>query len=184
MPSCLKALSHALFACLIFWPLTVCANPFATEIRHAKLTQTASAWMVNAIINYHLSPTAKDALQKGVPLTWNVRVQIRQPGRLWDSVIYRQKHPFSLRFHALLNQYEVKAMGRAEMFLTLNAALSFMSTPQFDLEGLRLQPDQPYVLAVKSQLKREALPVPLRPFAYLNPQWNLSSDWTLWPIQK
>lgn len=184
MPSCIKALNHVILACLIVWPFTISANPFAPEVRRAKLTPTASAWLVDAEINYHLSPTAKDALQKGVPLTWNVRVQIRQPGRLWDSVVYRQKQPFSLRFHALLNQYEVKAMGRTEMFLTLNAALGFMATPQLSLEGLALQPDKPYVLAVKSQLKREALPVPLRPFAYLNPQWNLSSDWTLWPIQK
>jgi hypothetical protein len=47
-----------------------------------------------------------------------------------------------------------------------------------------LQPGQRYKLAIKCQFDREALPVPLRPFAYLDSQWFLSSDWYLWPIQK
>jgi len=31
--------------------------------------------------------------------------------------------------------------------------------------------------------ERELLPLPLRPLAYLNPQWYLSSGWYLWNMK-
>ncbi|MEY3760764.1 MAG: hypothetical protein RIR39_2255, partial [Pseudomonadota bacterium] len=37
---------------------------------------------------------------------------------------------------------------------------------------------------VKVSFDRDALPLPLRPIAYIDPQWYLSSDWTLWPLKK
>jgi hypothetical protein len=40
------------------------------------------------------------------------------------------------------------------------------------------------LFAVKVNFDRDALPLPLRPIAYIDPQWYLSSDWTLWPLKK
>jgi hypothetical protein len=39
------------------------------------------------------------------------------------------------------------------------------------------------VAAIKVVFDRNALPLPLRPVAYLNQQWYLSSDWSLWPLK-
>jgi hypothetical protein len=47
-----------------------------------------------------------------------------------------------------------------------------------------LAPEKQYLLAVKVNFDRDALPLPLRPIAYVDPQWYLSSDWTSWPLKK
>ncbi|QPK61967.1 DUF4390 domain-containing protein [Methylomonas sp. LL1] len=187
MPSWARAFSGGLLFCLMLWPLLSVADPFAAKIDHAELVDSAAGPRLQAQIDYQLSPTAKEALHKGVPLTWFILVKILEPGWLWDSSVYSQKLPYRLQFHALLNQYEVLTPAkRSEMFLTLNAALSFMAGLH-DTQPIAaelLQSGQPYRLAIKCQFDRESLPVPLRPFAYLDSQWLLSSDWTLWPIQK
>ncbi len=187
MPSLARSLSYGLLLCLLPWSLSAQANPYATQIRQADFIQTDTGLSVQAKIDYPLSPIAKEALLKGVPLFWTVRLEIRETGRLWDSTVYRQKLPYRLRFHALLNQYEVLAPPeQSEMFLSLNSALNFMSA----LHGLKpigselLRPGQQYQAAIKCQFEPELLPVPLRPFAYLNRAWFLSSDWYIWPIQK
>jgi hypothetical protein len=47
-----------------------------------------------------------------------------------------------------------------------------------------VMPEERYAVGIKVTLDRDALPLPLRPVAYTNPQWYLSSDWTLWPLTK
>ncbi|MGZ4957692.1 MAG: DUF4390 domain-containing protein [Methylomonas sp.] len=187
MPGLAKQLNYGLLLCLTLWPLSSLAGEFAAKVRHANLIETPEAYVINADIEYQLSPTAMEALDKGVPLAWDVLIKIRQSGLLRDTILYEKKLPYSLQFHALLNQYEVKSpASQDEMFLTLNAALTFMAllqeTAHFDKSLLK--PGYSYQLAIKTQFNREQLPVPLRPVAYFDSQWFLSSDWFVWPFQK
>lgn len=163
------------------------ADTFSAQIRRAGLIDHGKHLDISAQIEYRLSPTAKEALHKGVPLTWIVLVEIREVGRLWDRTVFRQELPYRLQFHALLRQYEVLTPDRqSEMFLTLNAAMSFLANLRdaqpIPAEGLNA--GRRYKLAVKCRFDRESLPVPLRPFTYLDAQWYLSSDWYICPIQR
>lgn len=187
MPNLVKAFRHGLFIGLLICSIATHAHPYATQIRYADLIQTDSGLSIQAKIDYPLSPTAKEALHKGVPLFWSIKLELRESGLLWDTPIYRQTLHYRLQFHALLNQYEVRSPTiPSEMFLTLNAALGFMSTldDAIPISSDLLLPNQHYKAALKCQFERERLPVPLRPFSYLNSQWFLSSDWYIWPIQK
>lgn len=188
MPSSIKPLSVGLLVfCLQLSPATVQAGEYAARIEHADLNYADDGYTVQAHIDYRLSPTAKEALHKGVPLAWNVSIELREPGWLWDSVIHHRKLAYSLQFHALLNQYAVQTpYDRSEMFLTLNAALNFISAVQDStpIPARLLQAGKPYLLAVQTQFNREFLPIPLRPVAYLDHRWFLSSNWYTWPIQK
>lgn len=187
MPSLAKAFRNCLLICLMLWPMLSVADSFAAKIRHAEWVDNGHDFSIRANIDYQLSPTAKEALHKGVPLTWIVKLEIRKIGPLLDSTVYRQNLPYQLRFQALLNQYEVVTpQNESEKFLSLNAALRFMSAPRLakPIPAEVLQTDQHYKLALKCQFDRESLPVPLRPFSYLDAQWFLSSNWYLCPIQK
>ena len=186
MPNSVRAIRLSIFAYLTLWPLLSYADNYSARIRHADLIDNGDNFSIETQIDYQLSPTAKEALHKGVPLTWNVLVELREVGRIWDSTIYSEKLPYRLQFHALLNQYDVvTSRQESEMFQTLNAALSFMSNLQDvkPIDAKLFQPGHRYKLAIKCQFDRESLPVPLRPSAYLNTQWYLSSDWYIWPIQ-
>ena len=187
MPKLARALSLGLFTCLCIWPLLSIADEYSAQIHKAELIANGKNLEIQAQIKYQLSPTAKEALHKGVPLTWIVLVEIREVGRIWDNSIYDQELPYRLQFHALLNQYEVLTPDKqSEMFLTLNAALSFLASlhDTKPIPAKLLRSGHSYKLAVKCQFDRESLPVPLRPFAYLDSQWYLSSDWYICPIQK
>lgn len=176
-----------LLLCLTLWPLPSLADEFAAQVRYAKLIETAQDYVVNAEIDYRLTPTAQEALHKGVPLAWDVLIKIRQPGFLHNTILFKRKLPYSLQFHALLNQYEVKnPAGESGMFLSLNAALSYMALlpDAAHISKQLLKPGNHYQLAVRTRFNRERLPIPLRPVAYLDAQWFLSSDWFIWPIQK
>ena len=185
MPNLARAVSPLLFVFLCIWPLFSLADTFSAQIRRAELVDNGRNLDVRAQIKYQLSPTAKEALHKGVPLTWIVLVEIREIGRVWDSSIYSLRLPYRLQFHALLNQYEVLTPGKqSQMFLTLNAALRFLANLR-DTQPIPakiFRPGHRYKLAVKCEFDRESLPV--RPSAYLDSQWYLSSDWYICPIQK
>jgi hypothetical protein len=187
MPSFAKPLRLGLLLWLVLLPAMSYADPSTTEIRHAELIDHHDGYQIETEIDYQLSATAKEALDKGIPLAWDVYLEIRRPGFLWGPTLYKDKLRYTLQYHALLKQYAVKdPRGNSEMFLTLTAALNFMSIPRpvRVIDYQLLESGKRYQLAVRSKFNREQLPVPLRPFAYLDSQWFLSSSWFLWPIQK
>lgn len=167
-------------------PITSHAESFAARISCSAPAQHDRAYWLNSRIQYTLSPTAKEALDKGVPLAWVVSVRVQQTGRWWPVTLSEQQRRYSLQFHALLNQYSVKRSDAesAETFLSLNAALDFMSVvPDIKLiDREALHNGEHYQIAIKARFDREALPSPLRPTAYLNSDWFLSSDWILCPL--
>lgn len=145
--------------------------------------------MLSADITYHLSKSAQEALQNGVPLFWVVRVKIKQHRPvLWDKTLVEIAIRYRLQYLALLNMYRVRNEnnGLINNFSTLAAAMDLMSK----IRGVQLinkaalTHEKLYFAAIKVEFDREALPLPLRPITYLNPQWYLSSDWTVWPLEK
>lgn len=167
-------------------PTAATAGDYSARIGYPQWQTGEGGYTAGVQIEYRLSPTAKEALHKGVPLTWRVILELRRPGPLWNETLYNRELRYTLQFHALLNQYAVETENAgSEMFLTLSAALAFMASiatdvapPSANLDTAQLQ------LAVKTRFDREALPIPLRPMAYLDHRWFLSSDWYLWSIPK
>jgi hypothetical protein len=183
-----------LSACLcgvLLWllPFSGYADEFAAEVKQAKITLQSNSYVLSADIVYQLSEKAKEALQNGVPLFWNIQVKMLQHRNvLWDKTLVDTAIRYRIQYHALLNMYRVRNEGNGEVynFSTLSAALDLMSAVRNFrvIEKAELAPEKQYLCAVKVNFDREALPLPLRPIAYIDPQWYLSSDWTLWPLKK
>ncbi|NBV74570.1 MAG: DUF4390 domain-containing protein [Methylococcaceae bacterium] len=187
MLNCVRLAKLGLLIYLLLMPNWVSAEEYGVTIHHAGLVEINSGYQIETEIDYQLSPVAREALEKGVPLAWDIRFEIRRPGFLWTHQIYKQQLRQTLQYHALLKQYEVKTSDQLpEMFLTLSAALNFMSFPRHQamIDPALIETHQRYLLAVRSRFNRELLPVPLRPFTYIHREWNLSSPWFIWPIQK
>jgi hypothetical protein len=192
IPKLLK--NFCLSACLcgvLFWlsPFSGYADEFSAEVKQAEITLQGGSYVLSADIVYQLSKKAMEALQNGVPLFWNIQVKIQQHrGVLWDKTLVDTTIRYRIQYHALLNMYRVRNESNGEVynFSTLSAALDLMSAIRdFRLiQKAELAPEKQYLCAVKVTFDREALPLPLRPTAYIDPQWYLSSDWTLWPLKK
>jgi hypothetical protein len=171
------------------WANTV----YATEVQQAEISIRGTQYVLSADIDYQLSDTAKEALQSGVPLFWTVRIKlVQQRAVLWAKTLMDTSIRYRLQYHALLNMYRVvivqadstEQSGDTHNFSTLSGALDSMANlhnlPLIDISAI--QSDKQYFVHIKAQFERDVLPLPLRPIAYTDPQWYLSSDWTVWPL--
>jgi len=119
-----------------------------------------------------------------VPLFWTVRIQVQQERSwLWPRTLAEKAIPYRLEYHALLNRYRVKNTSKNEThnFATLPAALESMAALRdFPLiEQNAISSEGQTVIGLGISFEREALPLPLRPWAYLDGEWCLSSDSTV-----
>ncbi|WP_333878930.1 DUF4390 domain-containing protein [Methylobacter sp.] len=188
----LKNFCLPVFLCgVLFWlsPALSYADTFGVEVKNAEITLQDDSYVLSADIDYRLSARAKEALQNGVPLFWDINIKTFQHrDYFWDKTLGNSSIRYRIQYHALLNMYRVRNEGSGELynFSTLSAALDLMST----IRDFRVMdksvsaPEDRYAVGIKVTLDRDALPLPLRPIAYTNPQWYLSSDWTLWPLIK
>lgn len=163
------------------------SKDFSSAIKNVTVALQGITYELNADIDYHLSPTAKEAIQKGIPLNWVVTIKVQKNGVFWDDVIEEIRINYQIRNHALLNLYSVvtSSNGKKNMFSSLIVALDFMSKIR-DLkliEKQRLQNDIKYTVNIQTQFNRESLPTPLRPTSYFDSEWALSSPQTLWQLQ-
>lgn len=161
------------------------AEDFSTLVNFTKIEIINNRYELNAEIKYNLSQTAKEALQKGIPLVWNVLIKVKQTAPLLDTILKKTEINIQLLNHPLLNLYSVKVNNQVTgMYSTLAAALNSLSKIQnlALIDKKFIQPDRHYYVAIKVMFDREALPIPLRPQSYLNLQWALSSQWTSWPL--
>ncbi len=84
---------------------------------------------------------AKEALQNGVPLFWDIQVKMQQHRDVfWNKTLVDTAIRYRIQYHALLNMYRVRNEGNGEVynFSTLSAALDLMSAVRdfrIDREG-------------------------------------------------
>jgi hypothetical protein len=182
---------HVLSYCLLLWllPALVFADTFSVKVKNAEITLQGDNYVLSANMDYQLSARAKEALKNGVPLFWDVHIKtLQQRNYFMDKTLMNTSIRYRIQYHALLDMYRVKNEGNGELysFPTLSAALGLMSTlVDFPVMAkASFVPGERYAVGLKVTLDRDALPLPLRPVAYANPQWYLSSEWTLWPLTK
>jgi hypothetical protein len=170
-------------------PFLSYADEFTADVKQAEITLQGNSYVLSADIVYQLSEKAKEALQNGVPLFWDIQVKILQHRDvIWDKTLVDTTLRYRIQYHALLNMYRVRNEGSGEVynFSMVSAALDLMSAVRNFrvIDKAALAPETQYLCAMKVSFDRNALPLPLRPIAYIDPQWYLSSDWTLWPLKK
>jgi hypothetical protein len=176
----------SVFLCLILSSPPVLSSEYSARVSHVDIDADTEQFNLNVDVEYRLSPIAKQALQKGIALTWLIAIKLQEQGRLWNTTIEEGEINYTIKNHALLDLYSVKSNGVNDMFSTLSAALNSISKiRQIPIISKDLiEPDETYQLAIKVIFDREALPVPLRPISYFDSQWALSSEWTRWPLPK
>lgn len=145
-------------------------------------------YLLDLQIDYGFSDVALEALDNGVPLTLVVKVQVRRKGAwIWEENLVDMQRVYLIRYQPLSEIYQVASLpdGGRRSFVTRSAAISALG----EISGLplvrrsQLDPEKSYLVRVKVELDIEALPLPLRPRAYLSPSWNLSSGWSQWPLE-
>jgi hypothetical protein len=176
-----------LAAVLLTCPLAAHAGNF--KVTDMQCPLEGSFYVLHASIDYGFSEHTLEALENGVPLTLNFRARLRrQGGWFWESDLFDNTLRFQLRYHAVAALYQLVNMGggKSQNFATREAAIAALgeihSLPIIKSE--RLQTGEAYELQLQVKLDIAALPLPLRPEAYISPSWGrLSSRWETCHIQ-
>jgi len=160
------------------------ADFFITGV-HTRLKD--NVYLLDAYVDYRFSDEALEALNNGVPLTFQLTIEIQRKRKWWlDADIADLQQRFRLQYHALSHQYLLQNLnsGAFYAFQSLTAARDAMGTLRdFPLLDKQLvKPDEKYEVLLHAELDIEALPSPLRPLAYITPAWRLNSDWYTWSL--
>jgi hypothetical protein len=162
------------------------------EVRQAEPFIRDRVLHVNSRLDLSVNPKIEEALSKGIPIDIVIEVRLVRYRWWWRNVpitdpIFTRR----VQFHALSRQYLVSGGGRGdspvESFGTLAQALAYLG----DLSELtviltekkELRDNARHLLALRAYLDVEALPVIMRPLAYVTPSWRLNTGWTEWPVK-
>lgn len=163
-------------------PLLVCGAAraqFVVDEVDARRVDDHVRVQVN--LDLSLTDAAEQALAHGVPLIVIHEIALKKNGWFWNRVQQQSSERHRLRYHALSGRYVVDSDNAVlDTFRTVTDALDFIesTSANFHVPGQSLK----YTVAVRSRIDINALPAPLRPTALFSPQWQLSSDWSQWPI--
>jgi len=180
--------SNAIF--IILWGLCLGAQASWAGDRFVKIKQVQLVYAnkqvdVNARLDFHLSREALTALHSGITLYWDVSLHLKQflwQG-IWSKNLYSQVRRYSLTYYTLLNNYRVRDewSRKFRRFANVNDALRYMAIIHYKhLKVGLIIPNKCITVQLSVQFDKEALPIPLRPVAYFDKQWDLSANERQW----
>jgi len=176
----------AVLLLLLGWSL---ASAAGFEVRNAVSRLDGNVYFLNATIDYELSPQAIEAINSGVPLTFDLEIEVLRIRRWWfDAQIAPLKQSFELKFNALSKRYVLQNLnsGQQESYSTLYAALGAMGRivelPVVDIS--LLDPGARYKIRIRAVLDQQRLPGPLQMLAFWSDGYRLESDWFSWTLNE
>ncbi len=174
-----------LLASLPLVPGNEVRNGFA--VIEAQLAYSGSAYLVNASLDYRFSKPAIQAMEHGVPLTLVIRLALERQRRYWlNETVLSASRRLHVSFHPLTQSYHIvyEDTGFTEKFARFTTLTEYLGTLRdWQIPSNNgLHSGGHYTAKLNVNLDIEALPLPLRPAAYLSPRWHLESPDYLWQI--
>jgi len=177
---------------LSLWLLSCCLwlSPAGAEdvrIHDTRTLLVDGVYRVSARVDLTLNDTLQEALHNGVPLVLELHIEVvREREWLFHETVAHLVQRFELEYHALTESYLVRVLstGTQHSFRTLETALAFVGDvydlPLIDENLLRA--GRKYWVRMRADIDVEALPTPIRVWAYLGSEWSLQGDWHRWPL--
>ena len=172
--------------------LVICSNPARAGfvIENLVYRSEPSQLVVNISTRLALNDTIEDALRRGIDLQFDLELSLQRHRLLiWNEQISKHAENIILRYHALSNRYLILDENQEQLssFTDINQALEHFDElgPYTIMLPAKFEPraNAAYYIAARIRLNIEALPLPLRPSAYLSSNWRLNSTWILWQVQ-
>jgi len=183
-------------ACHVF-PLLLCvwfAAPAAALDDHPGLyVHSASThlkdgvFLMDAQLGYVLSQVAIEALDSGVALTFELEMEVYKPRKwAWNESVASLSQRYRIVYHALSRQYIVTSLnsGVQNSYSSRSTALLTMGRlTDIPLIDKKLLGGSGRWVRIRLSLAIDELPAPLRPWAYINSDWRLKSEWFEWQLK-
>jgi hypothetical protein len=159
----------------------------AIEVNYLNVTELNDELRLDAEIAYQLNSEVREALVNGIPLLFQVEVQVVSLQKwVWDKVVTTIVKTHLLQYHILSKQYVLENLetGESDSFPDLESVLVQQGrvSAMYIAESNFLNDQENYVVQLRSQLLTRKLPLPLRMKSYFSPKWRLDSGWYEWPL--
>jgi hypothetical protein len=172
-------------------PKLYAAEAGTIEALNAQLIEAdpGPGFLLDGQFSITLSSGAKEALENGVPLVFELQVQLVRAHRwLWDAVKVEITQIRHIQYHDISRSYVVKDINADTQrnFRRLSDAMDAVGM----LDGLLLTDGQPieagadYKVRLRGSLDIEALPTPVRLIAYVSSAWDMNSEWHVWSLDR
>jgi len=162
-----------------------------TRISDVRTLVVDGVYRLGARVEIDFNETLPEALHNGVPLLIELRIEVLRKREwlwLWPELVADLRQRFKLEYHVLSRRYLVYsyASGVRQSFRSMDGALEYIGNV-YDLpliDEQLLNPSQNYIVRIRADIDVEALPTPVRLWAYLGSEWSLKSRWFEWPLQQ
>jgi hypothetical protein len=171
--------------------LSTDARPRETVISDVRTLLVDGVYRLGARVDIDFNETLPEALHNGVPLLIELRIEVlrkRQWYWIWPELVADLRQRFKLEYHVLSRRYLVYnySSGVQQTFRSMDGALQYIGNV-YDLpliDAQLLDPEQHYLVRIRAGIDVEALPTPVRLWAYLGSEWSLKSRWFEWPLKQ
>ena len=122
-----------------------------------------------------LTPELFGALEKGIPLQFNVNFQIIEHRKFWlDQIVLMKKGTYQIKYKNLIQQYEaININGDKKYFSEIKDGINFIENVKEWNVGIAVEPIGNLVMSLKVKLDKSSLPKPI--------QLNIGDD--IWKLQ-
>jgi hypothetical protein len=180
----LRLFVSLLLALALAWSAPARAE--SIQISHISLEGNDEGYALDADFEIELNPRIEDAINKGVPMYFEVEFELTRKRWYWFD-----EHPVSrqlmlrLAYHALTRQYRISRGALHQSFSSLPDALRVLSRVRSwqVLERGEVGAGTEYQAALRMRLDVAQLPKPFQVNALTSPEWNLASEWQRWPLE-
>ena len=187
-----RALLFALTASLCMASGAVIAQEQEQEpgfvIRTAFTDLVEGTHRLYADIDYGLGDSALDALENGVPLTFEVEVLVvKIRGWWWDDTIAEINQQYELVYHPLPDRFVVRNLNTGDQtsYVSFRSAATELGriSEMPIITDAELEQEGEYQVRLRVRLVVEAFSGPVRWVAMLFPRWRLVSEWYAWTLR-
>ncbi len=174
-----------------FWLLLTCVLARADTIfvQSVELRADEGEYYLSATFNIGLTPTVKQALNKGVPLYFVVEFELIYPRwytlYFWNKRIAWLEQSYRLSYNALTRQYRLSYGVLQKSFDTLEDALAVLGgiMDQSIVVDSGLDTEKVYEAQVRMRLDTTRLPKPFQIDSLGSDDWDVSSSWFRWTVR-
>lgn len=177
-----RLLAALLFGMILSLPVAARADN-AIQVKSAELVLVDDTYQLRADFEASFGATIEDALNKGVPLVFNVEFELERPRWYWlDETIVSIKSQIKLSYHALTKQYHLQSGDQQKAFSSLAELKTeferIEAWPVLDQKSLKKR--NSYEARLRMKLDLSQLPKPLQVSALTSKEWSMESDWLAW----
>jgi hypothetical protein len=161
----------------------VAAHADIIPVKAAELRVDEGEVLLNADFEFTLNATLEEALQKGIPLYFELEFELTRGRWYWlDEKIAQTTLVYRVSYNALTRQYRVASGLLIQTFNTLEEVERFIgrvnSRPVARADALTK--GARYEAGVRLRLDVTQLPKPFQVNALASREWTLASEWQRW----